>query len=580
MSINIPEWASELKRSFTSGASSQFILYGNIFDYVSFQSENTQKFYALNDFLKNVMLENYDVIICYDRGRGLRILKADNSNWINLDKASSAIMEQLPQNNNFLPNQALSLIDQQILRVLNLENIKNKESTGSKCKLAVIIDFAQFIVPSGDTVQFANDLGANVIKILSWANDPSILNSNIATFLVTEKLNDLNGMLVQNPHSLKIEIKLPNEEEIKDYILFLKNTNFSNLEQESEIPFEILPKRFVGLSRTQVKSIISYSIGNKIKITDDLIKKRKKEAIEKECNDLLEFSDSNFSLDFVAGHDAVKKWLRDDASLLKKGKINALPMGYLISGRIGTGKTFLVQCWAGELGIPCVVLKNFRDKWMGTTEGNLEKIFSILKAIGQVVVFIDEADQMAGKRDSSSNDGGLSGRVYAMLAKEMSNTKNRGKIIWVFATSRPDLLEVDLKRQGRLDVHIPLFSPQTKDEYKKLLLSVAKKMNFSITENDLPELPDEGTFGGNEIEGILVRAIRTFELSDDPSIEFKTILKQIILEITPNSYVKKLEYMDLIAVKECTDKKFLPPKFNNLDINELDQKIDDLRRYV
>ena len=112
-------------------------------------------------------------------------------------------------------------------------------------------------------------------------------------------------------------------------------------------------------------------------------------------------------------------------------------MGYLIAGRIGTGKTFLVQCWAGELGIPCVVFKNFRDRWVGATESNLEKIFSILRALGQVVVFVDEADQAAGKREGGDGDSGLSGRVYAMLAKEMSDTRNRGRIIWVFATSRP-----------------------------------------------------------------------------------------------------------------------------------------------
>jgi hypothetical protein len=57
-----------------------------------------------------------------------------------------------------------------------------------------------------------------------------------------------------------------------------------------------------------------------------------------------------------------------------------------------------VECLAGEIGIPCVEMKNFRDKWVGATEGNLEKVFSILHALGQVIVFIDEADQMTGKR--------------------------------------------------------------------------------------------------------------------------------------------------------------------------------------
>ena len=184
--------------------------------------------------------------------------------------------------------------------------------------------------------------------------------------------------------------------------------------------------------------------------------------IERECQGLLEFVESPFTLDHVAGLDAVKAWLREDTTLLDAARSRALPMGYLIAGRIGTGKTFLVQCWAGELGIPCVVFKNFRDRWVGATESNLEKIFAVLRALGQVVVFVDEADQAAGRRESGDGDSGLSGRVYSMLAKEMSDTRNRGRIIWVFATSRPDLLEVDLKRQGRLDVHIPLFPPETR----------------------------------------------------------------------------------------------------------------------
>ena len=224
----------------------------------------------------------------------------------------------------------------------------------------------------------------------------------------------------------------------------------------------------------------------------------------------------------------MKAWLREDAALLKKGALRALPMGYLIAGRIGTGKTFLVQCWAGELGIPCVVFKNFRDRWVGATESNLEKIFAILRALGQVVVFVDEADQAAGKREGGDGDSGLSGRVYSMLAKEMSDTRNRGRIIWVFATSRPDLLEVDLKRQGRLDVHIPLFPPETPQEREALLLAIAKKLKFPLTAEDLPPFTDDLRLGGNELEGVLVRALRIHELSPKPKRPVKDVLAEVL----------------------------------------------------
>jgi SpoVK/Ycf46/Vps4 family AAA+-type ATPase len=255
-------------------------------------------------------------------------------------------------------------------------------------------------------------------------------------------------------------------------------------------------------------------------------------------------------------------------------------MGYLIAGRIGTGKTFLVTCWAGELGIPCVVFKNFRDRWVGATESNLEKIFGVLRALGQVVVFVDEADQAAGKRGGGDTDGGLSGRVYSMLAKEMSETRNRGRIIWVFATSRPDLLEVDLKRQGRLDVHIPLFPPETPAEQRALLLAVVKKLKLPVSEADLPELPGSVALGGNELEGVLVRALRTWELASEPRQPLPQILLQVLKEVRPSAHTRKLEYMDLVAVKECTDARFLPARFRELDPDELEKRIEELRRFV
>src|SRR5436189_5729382 len=98
----------------------------------------------------------------------------------------------------------------------------------------------------------------------------------------------------------------------------------------------------------------------------------------------------------------------------------------------------------------------------------------------------------------------------------MSVPSIRVRIVWVFATSRPDLLEVDLKRQGRLDVHIPLFPPQTTEEMRGLLISVARKLQFPLTEADIPPLPEGLVLGGNEIEGILVRALRLQELAPDP----------------------------------------------------------------
>jgi hypothetical protein len=176
--------------------------------------------------------------------------------------------------------------------------------------------------------------------------------------------------------------------------------------------------------------------------------------------------------------------------------------------------------------------------------------------------------------------------------------------MWVFATSRPDLLEVDLKRQGRLDVHIPLFGPQTPQEMRTLLLSVAKKLKFPVTDKDLPEIPENLKLGGNELEGILVRALRAWELQDAPEKRgqtpttttasasvpvspqegdrkpLKDLLAEVFRDVRPNAQSRKLEYMDLVAVRECTDSRFLPAQFRDITPEDLERRIDELRKFM
>ena len=571
----LPSWAEQMRELFRSGSVAQFLIHGNIFDVVGVEDQSGGRLLSLKAFLETVMFESYDVVLEYDRGRGIRLSKGgeDWGDWLNQILGNEVSKVQTRE-----PGVALELIDRYLLRTLNLQTVRGREEAPRK--IAVIIDFAEFVVPRGDPIQLSGPFSANVVKVLGWANDPAILHSNIVTVLLTEGLHDLNPLVVENPHVATLKIPLPNEAEMLEYLKTLIATQFPKLPSKSEVSVDVLARRLTGLSRVGAKRALSTALTDDRTITAAWLMRMKKESIERECQDLLEFLESPYTLDQVAGHDAVKAWLREDSQLLRRGLLTALPMGYLITGRIGTGKTFIVQCWAGELGVPCVVFKNFRDRWVGATESNLEKIFSVLHALGQVVVFVDEADQAAGKRGGEDSDSGLSGRVYAMLAKEMSDTRNRGRIVWVFATSRPDLLEVDLKRQGRLDVHIPLFPPQTTGEMHDLLGAVAKKLKFPLAASDIPPLPEGMVLGGNEIEGILVRALRLSELMPEPRSPLREILAGVFKEVRPNAHTRKLEYMDLIAVKECTDSRFLPPMYRDMTPEDLEGRIEATRRFV
>ena len=569
----IPAWAEEMRKIFRGGTTSQFVLHGNVNDFVALEENGKVHFGGIKPFLCDIMFERFDVVLTYNRGAGIRAVKG-LENFLQtlkgLDVWSQTSYGANPGGIPRDPRAALELIDRYIHVVME------------KTKVALILDYAQFVVPRGEVLQISGGMAEPLIRILDWAADPEIQGSHVATVLLVENLNDLSQQVTQSPYSAKVQVPLPREADLLQYVNALR-VEMPELEKMCDVPFEALAQKMIGLTRVNVRNLVTLAIKNGQRIDAPFLVKVKKDLIEKECYGLLDFIESTNTLDDVAGHDEAKKWLREDARLLRLGKLESIPMGYLMNGRIGTGKTWLTFCWAGEIGIPCVVLKNFRDKWQGSTEGNLEKIFNILHALGQVMVFVDEADQAAGKRESGEGDSGVSGRVYSMLAKEMSDTRNRGRILWVFATSRPDLLEVDLKRTGRLDVHIALFPPQTDEARTALFRVMCRKLKIDIKPEDVPTVPGTmGEIGGNELEALLVRVNRRWQLSDDKARAkgLPAMIKEEIADFRPSAHTRAMEYMDLIAVKECTDDRFLPEKYRKLTPEQLEARLAQLRLHV
>ena len=418
-----------MRQVFKAGATSQFVLHGNVFDLVPApDGKGGTDFVGLGEFLTGSMFQPFDVVIRYDRGRGcassrptrsaqdaykgveevFRFLKgvdAFRGAPTALDAVADKVekldlRDQLPRD----PKRALEIVDRILAFARRRTRVQDGKVVANPLKVAVILDYAHFIAPQGDPIYVA-DLSQTLIQIQEWAANPEVTSAFVATVLITENLADLNRSLAETPYSAKIRIPLPSADDIREFVLDLV-PDVKEFEKASEVTREVLADKLVGLSRVSVRTLVRRALTSGERITGAYLTRMKKELIEKEAAGRLEFLESSRTLDDVAGHDAAKAWMREDALLLKRGRTMAIPMGYLLTGRIGTGKTYLVECLAGEIGIPCVEMKNFRDKWVGATEGNLEKVFSILHALGQVIVFIDEADQMTGKRGGGDGDSG------------------------------------------------------------------------------------------------------------------------------------------------------------------------------
>jgi hypothetical protein len=205
-------------------------------------------------------------------------------------------------------------------------------------------------------------------------------------------------------------------------------------------------------------------------------------------------------------------------------------------------------------------MKNFRDKWVGSSEGNLEKIFRLIHALGRCYVFIDEADQALGRRDAASGDSGVGGRIYSMLAEEMGSSTNRGRVIWVLASSRPDLIEVDLKRPGRVDVKIPLFPTTTPREGFDLLRMLCKKRGLSLMDASFaslePLVPPLLTPGAAE-----ALAVKIYRQTRTTSESLDEVLRACLTDYQNPVAPDVMSFQIQLAAGEATDLDFVPPAF-------------------
>jgi AAA+ superfamily predicted ATPase len=541
-----PQWAKQLAELYFSGTTAAFVLHGNTYDFVRSPGRDEGEYVGLAEYLAEQLFGRWSLVLHYDLGRGLRVAAGRNEQrlkeMVTLANRKVGDLSTLSKE----PSATIALLDRFVRN-----NLMAAEA--DRLSLAVIVDQASYVFPSGDPGRLSPQASSQLVTVINWATSPHVKRLNMAFVLVDEKRADLSERLTSNPHVASIEVPLPAEAERARFIN--ATVDPAALAAFSDYDATQLAALTAGISLTDLNVIVQSAREGGRRLDAKVFRELKKLLIERQCHGLLEFIEPKWGLDTVVGHEAAKERLREDAALLKRGSLDSMPMGYLICGPVGTGKSFLAQCVSGELGAPCVMLKNFRSKYVGETEGNLERVLSVLRAMGPVVVVVDEADVALGREQDG--DSGTSSRVFGMIASQMGDTKYRGRIIWMLLTARPDLLPIDLKRQGRAEVHIPLFYPTDDDEIRQMFTILARKMGSRVAAEDVPAIPQRGHLSGADIEGMVGRAWRKSLLAGHDHIT-KDALSDVVAQFMPSTQGMERELQEVAAIIECTDRQFLP----------------------
>lgn len=556
-----PGWASELANLYFAANTCLFVIHGNVNDLVYCKSEDkdgkaNDRFCGLTDFLAEQVFGSWDVVTSYDMGRGIQAQAGPDASRHREMMSTLSKNIGSPTQWTRSPDDALENFNRMIQRNLLEDDAKERK------RMAFLFPYAQFMVPAGDQASVARSQASRLVRFLSWAQNPYIKRVNISFCLIAETLTEVNKRLVEDAHVATIEAPLPDE---KTRRLFIE-TNYDldpdpadDAQDAKEVgeamSVEAVTQISNGLNLVNLNTAMSRSKLTGKGVDIDAFRKLKKGLIERQCHDLVTFLEPGHTLDMVVGHDAAKDRLRLDARWIIEGRLDAAPMGYLICGPVGTGKTFISECYAGSIGIPCLVLKNFRSKYVGETEGNLEKVLNVLRSLGPVMVIIDEADAALGNREGGG-DSGTSSRVFSMIASQMGNTRYRGKIIWMLLTSRPERLPIDLKRQGRAEVHIPLFYPKSEEEIRSMFKVMCRKNKVKLADNAIPDVSPDRELSGADIESVVLNAKREM-MADDREELTAADLEMSLESFIPSAQGLEKERQELCAVLECTDRRFL-----------------------
>jgi transitional endoplasmic reticulum ATPase len=597
----LPHWADELKRRYLAGEAGLFILHGNVHDGVPHEG----KLLPFSDYVHDVVLaakpQRYELALRHAglkrRGEGTKPIEHGDS-----------LLE-------------------------GMANLELRMRTGDG--IALVLPHAGDLLPNAETTFLSTDERGLLEIFHDWSLSGLLLQRNHIVVLLCASLSEIHPSLNTNPRICAIDVAFPDEAARLQLVaqsaphmasaqqaLVAKHTaGLRLLEIDSivaERPAAGLPEAerkalalqllgdapdaqqraemYAGVTAGKTREEIAFMIlGHAAPASNEnpldamlaIIGERKREIIQRSCGDLIEFLDPSYGLDAVGGYDQIKAELMKIAATIKTGDRKLAPMGLLAVGPMGVGKTFVIKAFLKEAGLPGVVLKNFRSKWVGSTESNLERVLKIIRAMSPIALVIDEGDRSFGNGEGGDSDGGTSSRVIARIKDFMSDTANRGHVLTILMTNRPDKLDVDIKRPGRLDRKIPFFYVDTGEDRLRIVRAILKRNGVELTDDSIAALGDAFAgldgYSNADLEAIALLALdiaRNDAVDQGHAALAATHLQQAIADFIPPQHTDTIQLMELLAVQESSRRSLLPERFAKLAPTEVSELIGELKRRV
>ena len=395
--MSYPQWFDHFTNLYQSGVAHAFMLHFNTRDYTAPDITCTPA-----QFLAK-RLAARPIVLTYSRDRGFEFSSASGREKaieiLGLDQKPNAADPALvalaalgqapaPNSDPFPrnPREALPLIDRLLREAV-------EPSDGLIGTAAVIIDDAELIAPDIPLATMSEADRDALAIIGRWGRDSEIVGNGNPIFMITSNLGGINQSLKAASNRWEaIEIGLPRSEERAKFVKTYAQERDIKLGQFKPATLGNLT---AGLSLMHLEDImLRAALAGEL--TEAIVQERKEQIIRQEYADVLEIINPRFTLDDIGGLDHVKKFFKQNViKPIREGRKSRVPMGVLLTGPAGTGKSIMAEAVAHESQINAVNLRvggQIASKWQGEGERNLDRALRAIAGLAPTLVFIDEID--------------------------------------------------------------------------------------------------------------------------------------------------------------------------------------------
>ncbi|MCX5889802.1 MAG: ATP-binding protein [Deltaproteobacteria bacterium] len=565
---NLPHWAQEFDAQLREGESALSILHGQVYDYTRVNGD----YLPFRHFLAQWLGQERHVVF-YNLGLGLefgdqagenvfRQALEPQENPAETDEAEDVSRVRARALNALGQKPAPKPLPQSPREVLQLaERVMAAPCRDPQsCRpLALILEYAETIVPAVDLGSMGEPDRAALVTLLRWARQAELVEQGHLVVLTTGNLADLNPNLLLSRHGAQIiEVPPPDRDARLHFIDHLLSQGKYHLSLSSQE----LANLAAGLSLRVLHTLLRQSLGQPL--TMEMVRRKKKDLLRQELVGLVEVIEPRFGLADIGGLEPIKEYFAQIVAAIQADEVRLVPRGITMMGPPGVGKTALAEALARDCGFNFVKLLNPRTKWVGESERNFFKALNTLRSLTPVVVVEDEADQSEHSRDEYSGDTGVSNRLRQMRFEFVGDPAIQGKVLWIRITNRPDRLDKADLRSGRSSERIPFFMPDF-GEKRHIFRVVAQRSqipcdcgDFSDVVRHLDQRHPEVITGG-DIEELVFRAYRRARLDGREQVSVADF-EQVIDDFLPPHQMEVLRHMERLALHQCSSRRFVPAR--------------------